>query len=156
MAKKLIIVAVAALALLTGCNKSQFIIYEDIPSIYYFSSPGVVFIRADSEVQTISVSKGGYPKGNSSVSIEVSTAVLIAYNTVSEVQYDLMPAGLYSIESPTLVFNRSTIFGEFEVKIKTSELSTLTKGWYAIPLKLTSGDDVKTGSDSVMLVWQKL
>ena len=68
LAKKLIIVAVAALALLTDATSPVYHLRRYSFDLYFrhpewFSSGQILRFK-------ISVSKGGYPKGNSSVSIE--------------------------------------------------------------------------------------
>lgn len=154
--KRIILIAVALTAVLSGCNKNQFIVYENIPAIYYFQTPGIVSIDINEDIQKIALSKGGYPQGQTTASLETSTAVLIAANTRGKIQYDLMPQPCYSLEKSSVTLDKNATSATVEVRIFKDAMQTLPKGWYAIPLQLYSDSKVKTGSDTLLLVWQKL
>lgn len=134
------------LLMLTGCEKGE-PGYGYKEPVVYFSRAGILETKISGNEIPVSVYCSGDPdRGAITASAEVERSLYDTFTKKNE--YQLVPESFYTISSWTVDIPKKGQTGIFNVPIQASSLS---KGKYVLPLKLTSASPFELLKDKDVL-----
>lgn len=132
---------------------------DQYASVLYFKNDGeqhVTIYDTSSEVGCeFTVIRAGYnSKKNSTVDVSVLDAVnLQIYNAENDMDYKLLPADCFKLETSTLEFNSSDDHKKVKVLFNIDKIKGLSSNNYTLPLVLNnSTDDINSNKRQIFIV----
>ena len=139
----------AALHIACDDEKEQYL--DDYRTILYFRNSGEIEYAInkidETGVYTVSVVKAGSDnRASAAVDLKImDQAMLAAYNSEKGTDYQIFPAGCYSIETGTISFGASESYQAIDLSLHTAAIETVleenSSAHYIVPLYLSNASD---------------